>query len=92
MKPVLEEIYGFSEDARRQSAFLFQTLLVYNEEHVTERLSKIILQLCKALQRGRNEAYGDAQVSTPSSLAPHEEASAHKGSVGVDSTHMRAMH
>ena len=49
---------SWNEEARTQSAVLLQTLFVYHEENVTERLNKIVQAFCKALRKCRNENYG----------------------------------
>ena len=54
----MDELSSWTEYARVSSATLLQTLFVYHEDHVTEKLSKIVIALCKALKRGRNEKYG----------------------------------
>ena len=58
IQPVMDELSSWTEYARVSSATLLQTLFVYHEDHVTEKLSKIVIALCKALKRGRNEKYG----------------------------------
>ena len=54
----MDELSSWTEYACVSSATLLQTLFVYHEDHVTEKLSKIVIALCKALKRGRNEKYG----------------------------------
>ena len=58
LQPVMDEMSSWTDAARTQSATLLQTLFVYHEDHVTEKLAKVVMALCKALKRGRNERYG----------------------------------
>ncbi|KAH8098771.1 hypothetical protein JL720_1737 [Aureococcus anophagefferens] len=60
IQPTMDELCSWNEEARTQSAVLLQSMFVYCEEHLTEKLSKIVLALCKALSRCRCEDFGEA--------------------------------
>ena len=60
IQPTMDELCSWNEEARTQSAVLLQSMFVYCEEHLTEKLSKIVLALCKALSKCRCEDFGEA--------------------------------